>query len=314
MKTKMQHSFPVLVVLLFLLPAVAAAATVPDYTTTYTVTVQEDGTALWQLEYRTLLSTDNDLKAFDNYTRDLPSLYLPQVRDLMERSATQASVATGRPMAIGDVNGNAVVQTTPTGRYGVVLYTFSWTGFAKPGGTLTIGDAFAGGLYLEKDNTLIIRYPDGWTVARAEPSADSQRDGLVWYGLRSFGAGEPRVTLERSVFPLVPVIIVLFLVSLAGAGYMVYQKKKGQKILEEQAEQEEPAVPLSEAEQAGLEERIIKILETARGEQYQSEITRALGIPKSTVSSALNSLHAKGVIMKVKKGRENLIRLVRDKK
>jgi predicted transcriptional regulator len=33
-------------------------------------------------------------------------------------------------------------------------------------------------------------------------------------------------------------------------------------------------------------------------------------LPKSTVSSSLNSLHQKGVIRKVKKGRENLIRLV----
>ena len=123
----------------------------PAYTTTYTITVQEDGSALWQIEYRTLLATDSDLAAFDNYTRDLPSVYLPQVQDLMQRSAAQASVAASRPMAISNVTGNAVVQTSPTGRYGVVIYSFTWSAFAEPDGDLAVGDAFAGGLYLARD-------------------------------------------------------------------------------------------------------------------------------------------------------------------
>ena len=146
------------------------AAAVPAYTTTYTITVQEDGSALWQIEYRTLLATDSDLAAFETYTRDLPSVYLPQVQDLMQRSAAQASVAASRPMAISNVTGNAVVQTSPTGRYGVVVYSFTWSAFAEPDGDLAIGDAFAGGLYLARDNTLILRYPTGWTVSRAEPA------------------------------------------------------------------------------------------------------------------------------------------------
>ena len=304
--------YPVMVLAVLLLcSGAAAAATPPAYTTTYTVTVQEDGSALWQLEYRTLLETDSDLAAFDTYTRDLPSVYLPQVQDLMQRSAAQASVAASRPMAISNVTGNAVVQTSPTGRYGIVVYTFTWSAFAEPDGDLAIGDAFAGGLYLARDNTIILRYPAGWTVSRAEPAPDDQRDGLTWYGLRTFGPGEPRVTLAKPSFPIVPVIIILFIISLVGAGYMVYQRRMGRELPDEPAGPEEPvAVPLSEEEAVGLEERITRLVEAAGGEQYQSEIVKALGIPKSTVSSSLNSLHAKGVIVKVRKGRENLIRLV----
>lgn len=311
MKPAIRYIPLVLAVLLICLPAPTAAE--PDSTTTYIITVQEDGSSLWQLEYRTLLATESDLAAFGNYTRDLPPVYLPQVKDLMQRSAAQASVAATRPMAISNMTGTAVVQTSPTGRYGVVVYSFSWSGFAEPDGTLAVGDAFAGGLYLAKDNTLILRYPSGWTVTRAEPAPDQERDGLVWYGLRTFDPGEPRVTLEKSTFPLVPLVVFLLLVSLALAGFMVYQKKKSREKLEEQAEPEEPAVQISEAEQAGLEQRILNLLETAGGEQYQAEIVKALGIPKSTVSSALNTLHAKGIIVKVKKGRENLIRLVSDR-
>ena len=312
MNPAIRYPILVLAVLLLCLPA-ATAATTPTYTTTYTITVQEDGSALWQLEYRTLLVTDNDLAAFENYTRDLPSVYLPQVQDLMQHSAVQASVAATRPMVISNVTGNAVVQTSPTGRYGVVIYSFSWSGFAKPDGTIAIGDAFAGGLYLAKDNTLIIRYPYGWTVSQVEPVPDDQRDGLVWYGLRTFSPGEPRVILGKSAFPLVPVIVIIILIIVAGiAGFMLYRAKKQQAGREIPEEPEEPPAPLSEADAAGLEERILNLLETAGGEQYQSAIIKALGIPKSTVSSSLNSLHAKGVIVKVKKGRENLIRLVRD--
>jgi len=215
-------------------------------------------------------------------------------------------------MVVSNVTGNAIVQTSPTGRYGVVVYSFAWSGFAKPDGTLAIGDAFAGGLYLAKGNTLILRYPYGWTVSRAEPAPDDQRDGLVWYGLQTFGPGELRVTVEKPSFPLVPVIVILFILSLLGAGYMVYQRRKSREIPDELAEPDEPAArPLSEEEQAGLEERIVAILLAAGGEQYQSEIVKTLGIPKSTVSSSLNILHDRGLIQKVKKGRENLIRLVR---
>jgi hypothetical protein len=195
----------------------------------------------------------------------------------------------------------------------VVVYSFAWSGFAKPDGTLAIGDAFAGGLYLAKDNTLVLRYPHGWSVSRVEPAPDDQRDGLVWYGLRTFGPGEPRVTIERSSFPLVPVIIVLFMISLLGAAIMIYQRRKSREVPDEPSEPEEPAArTLSSEEEAGLEERIMAILLAAGGEQYQSEIVKALGIPKSTVSSSLNTLHQRGLIQKVKKGRENLIRLVRD--
>jgi len=302
--------YPVLIfAALLLCSAAATAATTPAYTTTYTITVQEDGSALWQIEYRTLLATDSDLLAFDNYTRDLPAVYLPQVQDLMQRSAAQASVAASRPMAISNVTGTAVVQTSPTGRYGVVIYSFGWSGFAKPDGTLSVGDAFAGGLYLAKDNTLILRYPYGWSVKSAEPVPDDQRDGLAWYGLRTFGPGEPRVTLEKSSFPLVPVIVAVILIFVGIAGFMAYRTIRHQDLPDEP---EEPAAPLSAADEAGLEERIVKILEAGGGEQFQSAIVNALGIPKSTVSSSLNSLHAKGMIVKVKKGRENLIRLVRN--
>ena len=296
------------VVLLVGIPVIAGAAPVPpDSSITYTISLKEDGTANWHVEYRTLLASDVDVGAFDSYARNVSFTYLPQFQDLMQRSAAQAAAATSRPMEITDFAGDTVIQTTPTGRYGVVYYSFNWKNFAKTGTDLAIGDAFAGGLYLAKDNTLVIRYPSGYTVSVAEPAPDQVRDGLIWYGQRSFGAGEPRLIFEKPGFPWLPLLLgsLLGVIILAGL-YVVLAKRRSP----EPIEAEDPPVTLSETELFSLEERIIQLLKTSGGEQYQSEIVKNLGLPKSTVSATLNDLHKRGIIQKVKRGRENLIRLV----
>jgi len=309
MKTRSWHTACIIALILLSVPGVASAASEPAYTTTYTITVEEDGTAFWQVEYRTLLATDADRDAFDAYTRDLSSVYLPQIKDLMQRSAAQSAVSTSRHMEIKDVSGDTVIQTSPTGRFGIIIYTFRWTGFAEPGSDLTIGDAFAGGMYLAKDNTLIIRYPSGYTVLRAEPQPDQQRDGLIWYGQRAFGAGEPFVVLQKTTFPLVPAGIGLFLVVGIISVFLFYRLRKSRNTRDELDEPDVPAAPLSKADEENLEVRIVQLLRANGGELYQSEIVRVLDIPKSTASSAINILHQEGIILKVKKGRENLIRL-----
>jgi hypothetical protein len=299
--------FAITVILLVNIPVIVCADTLlPDSSVTYVITIREDGTASWHVEYRTLLISDADMDAFDSYVKNLSSVYLPQFQDLMQRSAAQASAATFRPMEITDFAGDAVIQTTPTGRYGVVYYSFSWKNFAQTGTNLAMGDAFAGGLFLAKDNTLVIRYPSGYTVSAANPAPDQVRDGLIWYGQRSFGAGEPRLVFEKSGFPWLSLLPggVLVLVVIAGL-YMILSKRRSP----EPTETDDPPVTLSETELFSLEERIIQLLKTSGGEQYQSEIVKNLGLPKSTVSATLNDLHQRGIIQKIKKGRENLIRL-----
>ena len=305
--------FFLIALLLVCTVGIAGAASVPpDSSITYTITVGEDGTGIWHVEYRTMLASEDDQMAFDAYAKNLSILFLPQFRDLMQRSASQAAVATSRKMEITDFSGDAAIQTSPTGKYGVVFYSFNWKGFAKPGDQLAIGDAFAGGMYLAKDNTLILRYPAGYTVSLAEPAPDQLRDGLIWYGQRSFGAGEPRIIFERSSFPWLPVIAGSILMVIVISGMFFVLKKRRNEDTNEPVETDDSdstSVPLSNAEMISLEEKIIQLLKASNGEQYQSEIVKNLGLPKSTVSATLNDLHKRGIIQKVKKGRENLIRL-----
>jgi len=297
----------ILLAILIWVPLTAGAAPVPaDSAITYTITLQEDGTAIWHVEYRTLLESDDDVEMFNAYAANVSSTYLPQFQDLMQRSAAQAAAATSRSMETDNFGGDAVIQSSPTGRYGVVYYSFRWSGFAKSGDDLSMGDALAGGMYLEKDNTLIVRYPRGYTVSVSEPAPDQERDGLIWYGLRSFGAGEPHLVFDKSGFPWFPFVLIsgiVFFVVL-GAG-LIISKKRPQK----SGYPEEPSERLSETELVSLEEKIIQVLKASGGEQYQSEIVKNLGLPKSTVSATLNDLHQRGIILKIKKGRENLIRL-----
>ncbi len=291
-----------LAIIIILLSSGAGAATENEYKITYTIDVKADGTAIWNVEYRTILVSDQDFSSFENYSRQLQSIYLNDFTDLMKKSVSEASAATSRGMTAKDFSGTAVVQSTPTGKYGVVHYSFTWTNFAKVDpSNLNIGDVFVGGLYLSKDNTLIIQYPSDYTVEKATPEPDQVRDGMIWYGLRSFGAGEPRIVLLKTSFPWVPLVIVIFIIV---AGVFIYIRKT-------RKENSNEAVPdITETEMMNLEDRIVKLLKEKGGSMYQSEIGKTLDLPKSTVSTALNELYNKNIIQKIKKGRENLIRLV----
>jgi uncharacterized membrane protein len=129
---------------------------------------------------------------------------------------------------------------------------------------------------------------------------------LIWYGLRSFGTGEPKIIFSKPAFPWGTVIsiVVVIAVIIAGGSYLSKRQKEDTK-------DPEPAqnIEITELEMMDVEERIIKLLKDGSGELYQSQIGRQLNLPKSSISSALNQLNDKKLILKIKKGRENLIRL-----
>jgi uncharacterized membrane protein len=300
-------------VLVLALVVAQAAPGAQGPTVTYTISLGEDGSAIWNMEYRTPLLSEADQAAFRNYTDQIQAVYLPEYTALMRQSAAGASTATGRPVAVSGFSADGAVQSGPTGTYGVVHYRCTWTGFARTGASLSVGDVFVGGLYLGKDHALVIRPPAGYSVAEASPAPDLTRDGLVWYGLRSFGAGEPRVELVKEPIPWIPVFITLVLAAVLGAGIYVLRRRSRAAPPGPAPAAAPAAVTLPGTAAPGhemeLEDRILALLAERGGSLFQSEIGEALALPKSTVSEAVNRLHGAGRIVKVKKGRENLIRL-----
>ncbi|VVB84634.1 Uncharacterised protein [uncultured archaeon] len=294
-----------LIICFILCISIVSAAPENGYKITYTIDVKEDGTATWNVEYRTLLSTKEDFNSFNNYTRQLQSANLDDFKALMQKSVSEAAAATSRGMIARDFTADAAVQSTPSGAYGVVHYSFQWTNFAKINSNMNIGDVFIGGLYLSKDDTLIIQYPQTYMVEQVTPQPDQIREGLIWYGLRSFGAGEPRLVLVKTGMPWMQSLVAAFVI-FAVLGAFIYLRKTRK----EKENTEEIKESISETEIIDLEERIIKLLKENGNALYQSEIGRKLNLPKSTVSSALNGLYNKNIIQKIKKGRENLIRLI----
>jgi len=291
--------------IIFLISTAIADAAPENYRTTYTIDIKENGSAIWNVEYRTLLTTKEDFNSFDNYTKQLKSVNIPEFMELMQRSASEAASATSRDMVARDFTGNTSIQSTPTGKYGIVSLSFIWTNFAALD-PLNVGDVFAGGLYLSKDNTLIIKYPSGFTVEDVTPKPDQSRDELIWYGLRSFGAGEPKIILSKPAFPwgTAVIIVAVIAVIVAAGSYFIGRRKE-----DKENPQLVQNLGITELEMMDVEERIIQFLKEGGGELYQSQIGRQLDLPKSSVSSALNQLHDKKLILKIKKGRENLIRL-----
>jgi uncharacterized membrane protein len=297
----------VFLLLLWIHVPASAASEALTYTISYSIAPAPDGSALWIVEYRTLLPTLEDVAIFERDITDASVIPAGEVQQVMERSAANAAAATGRPMEIRNFSVASAVQATPTGTYGVVRYSFLWSGFADIKEKMVIGDAFVGGLYLSKETTLTIRPPQGFRVISGTPPADISRDDLTWYGLRSFEPGEPRIVLEPPAFPwLLAVLGVILILAGTGAAGVYIRRTKLPARARDPGTSDDPAA----RELASLEERIIRLLEENNRELYQSEIIARLGAPKSTISSALAVLHENGRIVKVRKGRENLIRLI----
>lgn len=315
----MAAKIAVVFLLFLLLLSTVSAATDNGYKTTYTINVKDDGTATWYVEYRTQLVTKEDFDAFENYTEQLKPVYLNEFRELMQKSVSAASNATTRKMMSGGFTGQASIETAPTGNYGVVSYSFTWTDFAKLDSdkNLNVGDVFVGGLYLSKDNALIIQFPQGYTVDQVSPQPDMVRDGMIWYGLRSFNAGEPNIVLLRPSIPWM--LYALAVIILVAGAVIIFKIRRDNvqvtgapsgEVTETAVETHDEAADLGNmANMMDLEDRIVALLKESGGSLYQSDIVKKLDLPKSTVSSALNGLHTKNTIQKIKKGRENLIRL-----
>lgn len=225
-----------LITLIFLL-LISAASAANEYKTTYTINVRVDGTAVWNVEYRTQLFSHVDNDAFKNYSGQINSVYLKDFKELMQNSVSAASNATSRKMMAGGFTGEASIENAPTGNFGVVHYSFTWTNFAKldRDKNIYIGDVFAGGLYISKENALIIQYPSGYAAEMVTPEPDAVLDGMIWYGLRTFNTGEPTILLKP---PFPWILYAIAMIAAAGAIALIYIFYRKSKVINDPAIEE----------------------------------------------------------------------------
>ncbi len=78
---------------------------------------------------------------------------------------------------------------------------------------------------------------------------------------------------------------------------------------EHETDREIVLLPAFLNEMGSYEDKIEKLLSDAGGTAFQSDVVKAAGLSKSVISIVLSRMREEGKIVKIRRGRENLIRL-----
>ncbi|OYR47181.1 MULTISPECIES: hypothetical protein [unclassified Halorubrum] len=188
------------------------------------VTVEPDGDAVWETQYRIRLADDDEEQAFEELRADVesdPDAYTSRFGERMRTTAGAAENATGREMNVTNVSVSAERRELPQS-YGVLTYRFEWSNFAAvDGDRLLVGDA-VDALFLDESTSLIVSWEDGYRLGEASPTPTETRDdAVVWQGPVDFTEGEPRVTIEQEEFaagalPFVALGLLVAIVAVVG--------------------------------------------------------------------------------------------------
>lgn len=193
------------------------------------VGVEPNGDAIWEIQYRVRLATDDEEQAFEELRADIdddPEAYTDRFRERMVATADAAETATGREMRVTDTTVTAERRELPQS-YGVVTYQFRWHGFAAvDDDRLVIGDAIDG-MFLDGASSLILSWPDGYEVVDVSPSPAETRDAaVVWTGPIDFTGGEPRLTVEPEGISGLSAVLVGIGLLVAVGGAVAYRRRR----------------------------------------------------------------------------------------
>lgn len=197
------------------------------------VTVHENGTATWVVEYRVRFDDEASREAFGavatNVSED-PSGFAAPFRERMAATVASAERSTGREMDLRDVRVSAREEAVPQPR-GVVAYRFTWRGFAADyGDRLEVGDALSG-LVLDEETTLLVDWSEDYEAASVAPAPedDGRSHAAAWSGPLAFGADEPSITLSAPdglPVPL-PVLGVAVVAAVLGGAVVFRRRRSG---------------------------------------------------------------------------------------
>ncbi len=290
------------------------------------VAVEDDGDAVWTIEYRTRLDTDEDEEAFEdlrNDIRDDPEPYVERFSERMEATAAAAADATGREMTIEEMTVSAEKRELPR-EYGVVTYSFRWSNFAaSENDRLYVGDAIDG-LFLDEETALLVSWSDSYDLLGASPTPSETRESAVIYqGPTTFSSGEPRVELgppeaappadgdqtdpAAAQNATVAIVLVVLAGGLLGGAVIAYRRRRAAPT-EAKAGDEGENEPI-DSELLSNEEQVLRLIEEEGGRIKQQEIAERLGWTDAKTSQVTKKLREEGELDGFRLGRENVLSL-----
>jgi len=282
------------------------------------IDIHENGNAVWTMEEYIPLANQDEIDEWEEYIQSEESIEqyqydIEEFRGRIEWFIILAELSSNRSMNAENFNLSYDTLNTLSGTFGIVRFSFEWMNFSRTeSNKFFIGDVFPEGMILSYDNVLIINIPVGYEVETVSPDFD-ECDGnrLIWDGTlaRSFDKGEPALVLSHEKNDMG--IWMLVLVILAAVACVILFKRKKSSISGTK-NNADPILGPAATEVLEDEEMIEQILIRSGGQMHQSEIVKLSGLSKSKISIVLSKMKEDGKIIKIKKGKGNIIRLVND--
>ena len=342
-----------LVVSLSVSPSVAASSAdrlqTPDRfdTTTFRVTLYENGSATWTIEHYQPLESENESEQFRAFATNFEQNETPLYRDFVADAEALTRVGTNKTDRRMDArNFQRSAGVVPQQERGQVRMSFLWTNFArKYAERMVVSDVFEDGFYLGTGQRMVFEHDTemAFTSARPTPASRSNPDSLrastsvTYVGEQSFTDSRPYVELGqpnatqatdtpnatsaqaasgRSMwqFALLLAIIALGAVAAAawrsGAPGAVLGGDDGDGgTAASSSTDSATGTAVEETELLDDDDRVIKLLEENGGRMKQVDIVETTDWSKSKVSMLLSDMEADGDISKLRVGRENIISL-----
>ncbi|WP_312911519.1 helix-turn-helix transcriptional regulator [Natronosalvus caseinilyticus] len=318
-------------------------ATPPGYDElTIEVTVHENGSATWTLEYRYRL--DGDENATDRWESVRSTIeaenetYLENVETNWSERVDAAAAETGRDMTASGYRVSLEETSTPQ-ETGYVRVQFLWEEFASVelNHRIRIGDAF-GHLELDDRTQLIVTWPADFRAQTIEPFPNDRREqAAIWNGDETdFLEDEPFVELMVQTSESSPpepddesplsqswlaALGLLVLAIVAAVGWFALRNGDSTDFpigsWREQPEPEPPEPETSTQRQPSTppdallsnEERVVRLLEQHGGRMKQQEVVSTLEWTEAKTSQVVSGLREDGTIEAFRIGRENVLTL-----
>jgi uncharacterized membrane protein len=287
------------------------------------IEIDENGSASWNIEKHIPITTPIELNEWKLAIEKGQDLYrykkdIEEVKERINYSFVSAQNNSNRTMSIENFHISYNITETMSETLGIIHFKFQWKNFSRLNGSkILIGDSFSNGMLLSSNDVLIIQIPEGFDVESVSPVYDKRDvNKLVWDGImyHEFKVGEPALVLApikpTKQIPVTWIYGIVLLIAISGISILFFIKKRTSYNDENNREvvslhYDLPSKYLED------EEMIQQILLKYNGEAYQSDIVRESGLSKSKISNVLSDMKDQGLIIKIRKGRGNVIRLVK---